>query len=280
MRTVAHISDLHFGAVDPGVVEALGDALLVLAPDLVAVSGDLTQRARDTQFRAARKFLDALPFPKVVVPGNHDVPLYDVLSRFGNPLGSFRRHITGERFPEFRDDEIAACGADTTRSFTIKDGGLRTADVRRLSAWLDGFPSHVVRIVVCHHPLDAPSTTAQRLTYPRPDVAAMTTLVERGADVFLTGHLHLSSTGHSAVRYPAHRRSAILVGAGTATSHRSRGEGNAFNLLRVTAEEVSVDRMTWDSVRREFSSTHVELFSRSGTGWAPVEVIPTSAPVP
>jgi 3',5'-cyclic AMP phosphodiesterase CpdA len=280
MRTIAHISDLHFGAVDAGVVEALRDALLVLAPDLVAVSGDLTQRARDAQFRAARKFLDALPFPRVVVPGNHDVPLYDVLSRFGNPLGNFRRHITGERFPAYQDDEIAACGADTTRSFTIKDGGLRTTDVRRLGAWLDGLSPRVVRIVVCHHPLDAPSTTAQRLTYPRPDIAAMTTLIERGADVFLTGHLHLSSTGQSAVRYPAHRRTAILVGAGTATSHRSRGEGNAFNLLRVTAEEVSVDRMTWDSVRREFSSTHVELFSRTDAGWTSAEVIPTAAPVP
>lgn len=280
MRTVAHISDLHFGAVDPAIVEALRDALLVIAPDLVAVSGDLTQRARDTQFRSARKFLDSLPFPKVVVPGNHDVPLYDVLSRFGNPLGGFRRHITGERFPTYHDDEIAACGADTTRSFTIKDGGLRTADVRRIGAWLDGLSPRAVRILVCHHPLDAPSTTAQRLTYPRPDIAAMTTLVERGADVFLTGHLHVSSTGYSAVRYPAHGRSAILVGAGTATSHRSRGEGNAFNLLRVTAEEVSVDRMTWDSIRREFSSTHVEIFSRSDSGWTPVTVIPTSAPVP
>lgn len=281
MRTIAHISDLHFGAVDPAIVEALRDALLVLAPDLVAVSGDLTQRARDAQFRAARKFLDGLPFPKVVVPGNHDVPLYDVLSRFGNPLGGFRRHITGERWPAYHDEEIAACGADTTRSFTIKDGGLRPTDVRRLAAWLDGLSPHVVRIVICHHPLDAPSTTtAQRLTYPRPDNAAMTTLVERGADVFLTGHLHLSSTGYSAVRYPAHHRSAILVGAGTATSHRSRGEGNAFNLLRVTAEEVSVDRMTWDTVRREFSSTHVEIFSWSDTGWAPAGVVPTTAPVP
>jgi 3',5'-cyclic AMP phosphodiesterase CpdA len=280
MRTVAHISDLHFGDVDAAIVEALRDALLILAPDVVAVSGDLTQRARDTQFRAARKFLDALPFPTIVVPGNHDVPLYDVLSRFGNPLGGFRRHITDERFPEYRDDELALCGADTTRSFTIKDGGLRSADVRRLGAWLDGLPAGVVKFVVCHHPLDSPATRAQRLTYPPPDVAAMKTLVERGADVFLTGHLHLSSAGYSAVRYPAHRRSAILVGAGTATSHRSRGEGNAFNLLRVTAEEVSVDRMTWDSVRDEFSSTHVELFSRSETGWAPVTVIPTAAPVP
>ena len=280
MRTVAHISDLHFGAVDAAVVEALRDALHILAPDVVAVSGDLTQRARDAQFRAARRFLDWLPYPTIVVPGNHDVPLYDVLSRFGNPLGGFRRHITSERFPEYRDEQLALCGADTTRSFAIKDGGLRTADVRRLGTWLDGLPPHLVKIVVCHHPLDGPTTRAQRLIYPPPDVAAMTTLVERGADIFLTGHLHVSSAGHSAVRYPAHRQSAILVGAGTATSHRSRGEGNAFNVLRVTAAEVSVDRLTWDSVRQEFASTHVELFARSQTGWAPVTVIPTSAPVP
>jgi 3',5'-cyclic AMP phosphodiesterase CpdA len=280
MRTVAHISDLHFGAVEAALVDALRDAILVLAPDVVAVSGDLTQRARDTQFRAARKFLDSLRLPLVVVPGNHDVPLYDVLSRFGNPLGGFTRHITGERFPAFQDDEVAVCGANTTRSFTIKDGGLRTGDVRRLSAWLDTLPRDLVKLVVCHHPLDGPTGSGQRLTYPPPDVTAMKTLVERGADVFLTGHLHLSSAGYSAVRYPAYSRSAILVGAGTATSHRSRGEGNAFNILRVTPEEVSVDRMTWDPVRGEFSSTHVEIFSRSETGWAPVVILPTAAPVP
>ena len=280
MRTIAHVSDLHFGAVDDDIVDALRACLLQLAPDVIAVSGDLTQRARTDQFVAAGRFLRSLPHRQVVVPGNHDVPLYDVLSRFGRPLGAFRHHITRERFPSFADDEIILVGADTTRSFTIKDGGLRPADVRHLMAVFEDVDDEVLKVVVCHHPLDPPPSHGRRFTVPAPDATAMKTLIERGVDVFLTGHLHLSSTGHSAVRYPAYNRSAIVVDAGTATSTRARGEGNAFNVLRVGADRVRVERLTWDPVRQQFGPTHAEVFVRTERGWAPPIGVPSSSPVP
>ena len=105
MRTVVHLSDLHFGAADPAVVTGLLDCVARLQPHVVAVSGDLTQRARRGQFRRARAFLDALPQPQVVVPGNHDVPLYNLLLRFGDPLRGYRRYITeqGETNKKLRD---------------------------------------------------------------------------------------------------------------------------------------------------------------------------------
>src|SRR5690349_15404657 len=106
MRTVAHLSDLHFGAALPEVVDGLHHAMSALRPDVIAVSGDLTQRARRGQFRRARRFLQALEPPTVVVPGNHDVPLYNLFARFRNPLRGFRRHITAERYPAFSDREI------------------------------------------------------------------------------------------------------------------------------------------------------------------------------
>ena len=86
MKKIVHLSDLHFGRIDPALVEPLAEAVNETAPTLVVVSGDLTQRARSQQFKEAREFLDRLPRPQVVVPGNHDVPLYDVLSRFARPL--------------------------------------------------------------------------------------------------------------------------------------------------------------------------------------------------
>ena len=122
MRTVVHLSDLHFGADDPAVVAALQHDLGRLQPDVIAVSGDLTQRARNRQFASARTFLDALTAPLVVVPGNHDVPLYDLFRRFARPLNRFRRHIGDHA--SYVDEEVAVIGADTTRSLTIKDGGL------------------------------------------------------------------------------------------------------------------------------------------------------------
>ena len=93
MRTIVHLSDIHFGRVDPRLVAPLVDAVRAAAPDLVAVSGDLTQRARRRQFEQARAFLDKLPPPILAVPGNHDVPLFNLPARFLDPFGGYRRHI-------------------------------------------------------------------------------------------------------------------------------------------------------------------------------------------
>lgn len=267
MRTVAHVSDLHFGATDPVIVTALLECLATLRPDVVAVSGDLTQRARRHQFIAARAFLDAVPFPQVVVPGNHDVPLYNVLARFARPLYRYRRHITAERYPSFIDDEIAVVGADTTRSMTIAEGGLRTRDVRRLSEQLDQVPADVVRILVCHHPFDPLLGHRRRLTMPAPDAEAVNTLVTRGVDIFLTGHRHLSYAGHTAMRYQIQGRAAIVVEAGTATSVRVRGEVNTFNVLRVSGAGVSAERWEWQPEGRAFVPAQTEAFVRAESGW-------------
>src|SRR5919112_1608165 len=121
MRTLVHLSDLHFGRVDASVVGPLVAAIEDLRPDVVAVSGDLTQRARDEQFREAREFLDRLPrVPQIVVPGNHDVPLWNAFKRFLQPLEGFRRFITDDLEPFYSDDEIAIIGVNTARSLTVK----------------------------------------------------------------------------------------------------------------------------------------------------------------
>jgi hypothetical protein len=203
----------------------------------------------------------------VVVPGNHDVPLYNVLARFVDPLGGFRRHITAVRYPCFRDSEIAVVGANTTRSFTIKDGGLRRGDVHHLSGLLGGADDPAVRILVCHHPFDRPSSRSGRWTVPAPDFDAVDALVARGVDIFLTGHLHLTYVGHTAVRYRVRGRSAIVVEAGTATSHRGRGEANSFNLLRIETGRVTVERHDWDDKAARFAVASIEEFSRSDGGW-------------
>lgn len=160
-------------------------------------------------------------------------------------------------------------GADTTRSFTVKDGGLSSADVAHLVARLDTCDATVVKVIVCHHPFDPILNGLGRFTRPAPDAMAVAALVDRGTDVFLTGHRHLSYAGHTAVRYQVHGRSAIVVEAGTATSTRARGERNAFNVLRVEPDVVSVERLAWDAAKRVFSSIHEETFERGARGWMP-----------
>ena len=149
MRTLVHLSDLHFGRIDPIVVDALRDTVRAIAPDLVAVSGDFTQRARSKQFTDARRFLDSLPTPQLIVPGNHDVPLHNVFARFFNPLGGYRHHMTGDLQPHFIDPELVVIGTDTTRSFTIGGGGIRRRELHRIRELLkDANGSSAVRVLV------------------------------------------------------------------------------------------------------------------------------------
>src|ERR1051325_5294938 len=147
VRTLAHLSDLHFGRVEPAVLEALRRRLRALAPDVVAVSGDLTQRARARQFREARAFLDSLPRPQVVVPGNHDVPLYNVFARFVAPLAGYRRVIGEDVEPGFVDDEIAVLGINTARSFVLKGGRVSESQLARLREALGRLEGARTRIV-------------------------------------------------------------------------------------------------------------------------------------
>src|SRR5215203_3586099 len=107
MRTIVHLSDLHFGRVNPAILQPLLESVCAAKPHLVAISGDLTQRARTEEFKAAREYLDAIPFPRIVVPGNHDVPLYNVLSRFLRRLDLYRRFISDDLAPFYGDEEIA-----------------------------------------------------------------------------------------------------------------------------------------------------------------------------
>src|SRR5690349_20939257 len=104
MRTIAHISDLHFDLVDPNVVEALAAELNQRAPSLLVVSGDFTQRARTGQYQQAARYLHRLPKPQLVIPGNHDIPLFDVIRRFFFPLERYKKHITSELRPLYQDE--------------------------------------------------------------------------------------------------------------------------------------------------------------------------------
>lgn len=269
MRTLVHLSDLHFGRVDQSLIQPLIDSVNEIKPDLVAVSGDLTQRARSHQFREARTFLDRLPQPQIVVPGNHDVPLHNVFTRFLQPLEKYRRLITDDLQPFFADDEIAVMGVNTARSLTIKGGRINEVQVARIREKLCPFPDEVVKVVVTHHPFDLPEGYNERDLVGRARMA-MTSLAECGADLFLAGHLHISHTGHTAKRYRIHGHSALVVQAGTASSTRGRGEANSFNVVRIHHPEIVVERLVWQPEKTVFSVASLENFRHTADGWVRV----------
>jgi 3',5'-cyclic AMP phosphodiesterase CpdA len=265
VRTIVHLSDLHFGRLDRRVVAPLVAAVGDAAPDLVAVSGDFTQRARASQFAEARGFLDALPSPRLVVPGNHDVPLYDVARRLFRPLGRYRRFIADDLEPVFADAEIVAVGLNSARSLTFGRGRLNAAQVAKATDRLRAAPPNAVKIVVTHHPFDLPDNYDDKHLVGRSSMA-MAALAAVGADLFLAGHLHVSHIGRTAERYQIEGHSALVVQAGT-MSTRQRGEANSFNVLRVNRSEISVERRTWDDARQTFVSASLRRFRHSDRGW-------------
>ena len=265
MRLLVHLSDLHFGTVDPAVLEPLRLKLRALKPDVTVVSGDLTQRARLEQFREARAFLATLPKPQVVVPGNHDIPLYNVVKRFAAPLRNWRRVMGDETEPAFIDDEVAVIGVNTARSFVFKGGRINEEQVARVREAICHLPEKVTKILVTHHPFDAPEHSGEEDQIVGRAKMALERLADCGADVLLSGHLHDSHVSHTANRYSIAGLSALVVQAGTATSTRTREAPNSFNVLRVNPAHIEIDRYEWTG--RGFERDAREAFRHDGKGW-------------
>ena len=269
MRTLVHLSDLHFGRVDPVLLDPLRALVHELAPDVVVVSGDLTQRAKSEQFEEARAWLDTLPDPQIIVPGNHDISLYNVFRRFLAPLDRYKRYITDDLDPVYIDDEIAVLGVNTARSLTFKDGRVNREQVEKIRATLSGLAPGVTRVVVTHHPFDLPRGAENEELVHRADMA-MDVFAELGVDLLMAGHLHLSHAGNTQARYKISEYAALVVQAGTATSTRGRGEVNSFNVIRIEPLRIEVDRYGWDSVHTRFQLLATEKFMRSGNIWTEV----------
>ncbi len=273
VRKLVHISDLHFGRADPAVVAALGNTINALAPDVIAVSGDLTQRAKRHEFIAARAFLDRLGSPKVVVPGNHDIPFYDLRARFLSPLKRFQQYVGDPAAAVFADEEIVVVGVNTARSLVFKGGRINMEQVQRARA-LFCAEARRVRILVTHHPFHLASARRRELVGRA--ATALSQFQDCIPDVLLAGHIHVHETGTTAKRYDLTGRVAVVVQAGTATSTRRRGELNSFNLLNVEQDLVTVGRYDWSSQEGEFSIAAVHRYVRRGLAWV-IEANPIGA---
>ena len=271
MRTIAHISDLHFGKVDPLVAEGLVADLAAHKPDLLVVSGDFTQRARRGQYEQAAVFLKRLPTPQLVVPGNHDIPMYDVARRFLAPLSMYRRHITTDLRPTYQDAELFVLGINTARSFTHKSGWISDDQLSDIKRHVCPLPPTVFKVVVTHHPFIPPPRD------PRADVIrrAATYLDEMegcGVDMLLAGHLHLAYHDDLRSHYKAAKRSILSVQAGTATSTRRRGEPNAYNWITVSPDLCTVAVRGW--CEGKFEESMVTRYKRVEGVWRAVKQIP------
>ncbi len=254
MSTIAHLSDVHFGHHDPEVVAAVERFLYERRPDLVVISGDFTQRARVAQYREACAFverIEAQGLEVLAVPGNHDVPLYDVARRFLRPLARYKRFIDDDLCPYWENEELAVLGINTARSFTIKDGSVSYEQMHRIREAFQAAPDEKLRILVTHHPLFAmPLGDEGELTkVANRSMDALSAAAEAGVDMLLAGHFHRTYSV-SAREMVETAGAALVIQAGTATSTRLRGgEQQSFNWIRAVKDEVELQVQRWEEGR-------------------------------
>lgn len=259
MRRIAHISDLHFGRTDEELLNPLLEAVNAAKPDLVAVTGDFTQRARRHQYEAARAFLDRLEAPWMAVPGNHDISLENLWRRFMRPFRRYRRYISDSLCPVHLSDGLVVVGLNTVDRFRWQRGKVRWYQMRtacRTFAENEGF-----KLVLAHHPFEQDPDVEKSLM--RDAESAIEQLSECGAHLVLTGHLHRWRAEPFLSR--KHGRQVLQIHVGTGLSTRLRGQENDFALLDLAGDSATVRRMVARDSR--FEEAESRCFRIGPDGW-------------
>lgn len=260
MTTIAHISDLHFGCEAPMVREGLLDVLEQLQPDLVVISGDLTQQARRSEFHIARHFLTLLPCPCLTVPGNHDLAERNLPERFFYPWLKWRHYIGNRLEPEVQSEQFIALGVNTARRFGLhrdwSRGSISPLQITRIQRRLHTTPTTSLRLLAAHHPFWLPPLFQHRQLIRRRDAALQA--FQQELDLILSGHVHLA--------YAQVMQGVIISHAGTTLSTRLLlDQSNSFNIIRGDRQRLSVELMEWGSPR--FRLAHQQVFRRDAEGW-------------
>jgi 3',5'-cyclic AMP phosphodiesterase CpdA len=248
MARLVHLSDLHFGAHDERLVAAVEKSVDALKPDLVVISGDFTQRARTEQFAEACRFLERLhdgAHEVLGVPGNHDIPLYDVLRRFLSPLTRYRRFIDESLCPFIQLPGIAVLGINTARSLTFKDGRINEDQVKFIAETFARTPSDSMRVLVTHHPLFALRVGEQVERAIGRQELALDAVEKSGVDMLLAGHNHHASS-QDASELVTRAGGVLVIQAGTATSTRVREQEQSFNTIDIGEATATITVNAWN----------------------------------
>jgi 3',5'-cyclic AMP phosphodiesterase CpdA len=269
MLNLLHISDLHFG---PPYIPEVGEALLRTikqkSPDIIVISGDLTQRAKPEQFAAARAYLDRFPpVLRVVVPGNHDVPVYRVWERLFRPYQLYREYISEELDTVLYRNDAIIVGLNSCNPYrSIRNGRIRTAQLEFCAQTFAAAPESTMRIVVAHHHF-APAPDYEGGEIMPKAKRALDIFTHLKVDLILAGHLHRAYVGNSLDVYAGADREhgIILAQCGTSTSRRGRGrerEKNSFNWIQMTTESIRIVHYMYFHDIQGFSPVSQHEFAR------------------
>lgn len=266
---IAHLSDPHFGAHDPQVVEAVASTLRRLRVQAVIVSGDFTMSGRRWEYRLARDWLKGLPGPTLIIPGNHDIPkVNQLVDRFFDPLRRYRHYLSPETDPRLELPEGLALGFNSSRPFgwylDWSRGRLGAAQLDRLRTGYREVSAGGLRIAVFHHPTIALPKNRRALVAPLPEIKQA--LSDGRVDVVLGGHFHQSYL----MELPGMENTpwqTVVSQVSTVTSTRLQGEPQGFHILENSGDELAGEQHTWDG--GSFVLTQTLRFRRDErTGWS------------
>ncbi len=283
MATLLHLSDLHFGkAFRPDVADAVVEHARDLTPDVVVVSGDLTQRAKALEFVSAAEYLERFAAPVVVTPGNHDVPFYRFWERILLPYKNYKRYICAELNTVTDVAGLRIVALNSSRRATFTNGRIRRSQLEFAGRAFDGASGRLARIVVTHHHLAPPPDFVGGNVMPLAR-RALRRFTEHEVDMILAGHMHRSYIGSSLDFFPGdlQRRGIAIVQCGTTTSSRGRGRErfkNTFNLIQIDDHEIRVAHHAWIGERGRFMPMSKHVFPRGAKGYFDVASGPGIGP--
>ncbi len=232
--TIIHFSDLHFGRIQEHILSELESYLKSHEKEinLVILTGDLTQRAKKAQFLAAKNFLSKIKVPLFIVPGNHDVPLYNLFLRFFTPYSRFKKYMGHLISNYYESDDLAVFGLWTVNPFKVEAGKIRESDIEEVIEKFKSIEKDKIKIIACHHPIAA---------YDHPKIKKLfQKLIDQNPHFLLWGHDHQSS-----VKYFDEEKKLfpLMLASGTTISSRVREEANSFNVIKINGSDVVVETL-------------------------------------
>ncbi len=244
-KLILHISDLHFGKINSNVLNSLLTLINTQKVNCVVVTGDLTQRARSHQFLAALEFLKKVEAPVLSVPGNHDVPLYNLIQRFFSPFRKYNKYIKPFSTSIYKDDDMIIAGITTNNIYSIKEGKISKKGIQVLEEIFTKDAPQPIRIIACHHPV---FKNTNNLNIKKLQDRALTL----NPHMILSGHDHQSSVEFIDLE---NKKFPLLVNAGTATSSRTRKEANSVNLIEINFPEFIIKNYIFEESKFELKNT-------------------------
>lgn len=265
-----HVSDLHAGPpFRRQLAEQLAREAHDLKPDLLVVSGDFVQRADFAgQWKTITSYLRTLPEPRLVVAGNHDVPLFNVYNRLFRSYNAYKRHISPDLNPVFERPGLAVVGGCTAHGLTIDGGYLPPEQIVAIEQRFNRFPAGTCKVAVLHHHVVNPPGSERRNMIKNAEQAVE--LFDRcGVELLLCGHIHVSYVGTTLDVRPDLRQGTIICQSGTSTSRRGKGRErgkNSYNVIEIEDQVIRIGQHMFLEDAGRFVAIAEHVFPRRSAG--------------